>query len=145
MSDAILFKPDGFAIILCATGHGAVIALNRYAHIRAATCNNINDAINSREKLNANVLCMSSKCVDFNLAKKIINAFVNKSFLPGKHDKCLKKLAANQTAHHKNGVNLITRAIIEHQDHILLTTATIDNKNFAQDLFFFTWRTRGTQ
>lgn len=47
-----------------------------------------------------------------------------------------KTLSSNQTVHYQNGVNLIVRAIIEYQDHILLTTTTKDNKNFDQGLFF---------
>ncbi len=136
LSDNLLFNLDCLATIICGSGQGVAIALNRFAHIRAATCNNVADAINAREKLNANVLCMGSKYVDLELAIDIILAFNKTKFSSKKHSPCVKKLSSNQTAHNKNGVNLIVRAIIEHQNHILLTTGTIDNKNFVQGLFF---------
>jgi ribose 5-phosphate isomerase B len=136
LADNLLFNQNGLATIICGSGHGVAIALNRFTHIRAATCNNVADAINAREKLNANVLCMGSKHVNLDLAADIILAFNGTDFFATKHSECVQKLSSNQTAHHKNGVNLIVRAIIEHQDHILLTTATEDNKNFAQGLFF---------
>ena len=79
---------------------------------------------------------MGSKYVDLDLAKEIIQAFSKTKFLSGKHSDCVKKLAVNQTGHQKDGVNLIVRAIIIHDNHILLTTPTEDNKNFSQGLFF---------
>ena len=136
LSDTMLSKPDNFSVILCGSGQGVAIALNRFSHIRAATCNSVADAINAREKLNANVLCMGSKHVNIDLAANIILAFTGTDFLPDKHNECVRKLSSNQTMHHKNSINLIVRAIIEYKDHILLTTATEDNKNFAQGLFF---------
>lgn len=136
LSDNLLFNQNGLATIICGSGQGVAIALNRFTHIRAATCNNVADAINAREKLNANVLCMGSKHVNLELAADIILAFNGADFLAKKHSECVKKLSSNQTVHHKHGVNLIARAIIEYQDHILLTTVTEDNKNFDQGLFF---------
>ena len=136
LSDNLLFNHDSLAIIICGSGQGVAIALNRFTHIRAATCNSIADAINAREKLNANVLCMGSKHLDLALAADIILAFNSTNFFHQKHNECVKKLSLNQTAHNEIGVNLFVRAIIEHQNHILLTTTTADNKNFDQGLFF---------
>lgn len=136
LSDNILFNQNALATIICRSGQGVAIALNRFTHVRAATCNNVADAINAREKLNANVLCMGSKHVNWGLAADIILAFNSTNFSSKKHSECVRKLSSNQTPHNKNGVNLIVRAIIEYKDHILLTTTTSDNKNFSQGLFF---------
>jgi RpiB/LacA/LacB family sugar-phosphate isomerase len=136
LADSLLFNSDSLGIIICESGHGVAIALNRFTHIRATTCNNIIDAATTREKLNANVLCVGSKCLDLESAKNVIRAFIKTKFLSEKHGICVAKLHTNQTTHHKHGVNLIVRAIITHQDHILLTTTTDDNKNFAPNLFF---------
>lgn len=136
LSDTMLMDQNTLAVMICGNGQGIAMALNRFTHLRAAVCNTVADAVNAREKLDANVVCMGSKHVDTNLASEIIRAFTHTDFFAQKHAQCVQKLSAHQTIHHKNGVNLIVRAIIEHKDHILLTTATQDNKNFAQDLFF---------
>jgi ribose 5-phosphate isomerase B len=136
LADSLLFNSNPLGIIICGSGHGLAIALNRFTHIRATTCNNIIDATTAREKLNANVLCMGSKYLDLDSAKNVINTFIKTKFLSEKHGRCVTKLYTNQTMHHKHGVNLIVRAIIIHQNHILLTTTTDDNKHFAPNLFF---------
>lgn len=136
LADFLLFNEQAIAIIICANVEGVAIALNRFTHVRAAICNNLTDAINAKEKLNANILCLAYEYLDIEIVKQMILAFSKAQFHSEKHGECVKKLAVNQTEHQKNGVNLIVRAIIIHDKHILLTTPTFDNKNFAQGLFF---------
>jgi RpiB/LacA/LacB family sugar-phosphate isomerase len=131
-----LRNTEDIGVMICGSGQGVAIALNRFTHIRAAMCRNIEDVVQVREKLNANVLCLGSKNSSLDEALLMIEAFSKQSFKNEKHASCVEKLLVNQTAHLDKGINLIVRAIIIQDGHVLLTTATKENKNFSSDLFF---------
>ena len=131
-----LRNTEDLGVMICGSGQGVAIALNRSTHIRAAMCRNVEDAVQIREKLNANVLCLGSKNTSLDDALLTLEAFSNQNFKGEKHSLCVEKLSVNQTVHADNGINLIVRAIIMQDDYILLTTATKENKNFPSDLFF---------
>lgn len=136
LAEELRMDPKSFGVITCGSGQGVAIALNRYTHIRACVCRNVEDAIQVREKLNANVVCLGSKHNTLEESFSIVDTFCNTPFKGGKHEPCVKKLDVSQTQHSYNGVNLIVRAIILHEDHILLTTTTESNREFAQNLYF---------
>ena len=129
-------QPHALGVIICGSGQGVAIALNRFKHIKAVMCRTVEDAMQTRRKLNANIICLGSKYCSDAQAKEMISAFVSTEFEGGKHLECEQKLAVNQTSHLSNGVNLIVRAIIIHEGHILLTTTTSENYDFAANLFF---------
>jgi len=128
--------PKAQGIMICESGPGVVIVLNRYSHIRACVCRTVGDAIQVRETLNANVVCLGSKHNTPSESFSIIETFCNTPFTSGKDELCVKKLDVNPTQHSNDGINLIVRAIIIHEHHILLTTATASNRDFAQNLYF---------
>ena len=127
---------DTFGVIVCGSGQGVSISANRSNYIRAAMCRTPEDAESVRSKLDANVLCLGSKHNTFEDAIKCLTTFINTPFESEKHGKCTSKLNVNATEHTYTGVNMIVRAIITHKDHILLTTTTNSNTEFASDLYF---------
>lgn len=127
---------EALGVIVCGSGQGVAIAANRSSKIRAAMCRTEEDAVSIRSKLNANVLCLGSKTSTLNEATACLQAFLNTPFKAEKHSSCVSKLTPHLTAHRYDGVNMIARAIITHKDHILLTTVTESNKDFASDLYF---------
>jgi ribose 5-phosphate isomerase B len=131
-----LRNTEDLGVIICGSGQGVAIALNRFTHIRAAMCRNVEDAVKVRENLNANILCLGSKNTSLDESFLMVEAFSNQNFKGEKHSFCVEKLSVNQTIHADNGINLIARAIIIQDGHVLLTTATKENKNFSSDLFF---------
>lgn len=136
LAEELRTNPQAIGVISCGSGQGVAIALNRYTHIRACVCRTLEDALRVREKLNANVICLGSKHNTPEESFLIVETFCNTSFKGGEHEPCVKKLDVNTTQHSKDGVNLIVRAIIIHENHILLTTATESNRDFAQNLYF---------
>lgn len=136
LAEELRTKPEAFGVITCGSGQGAVIALNRYAHIRACACRTVDDAIQIRKKQNANVICFGSKHNTPEESAEMIEAFLNTPFVDEKYFACVKKLGSSSTNHVNEGVNLIVRAIIIHKDHILLSTPTESNRSFAKDLYF---------
>lgn len=84
---------NSFGILLCGTGIGMSIAANRYNHIRAALCTDEEMAMLSRKHNNANVLVIGGRTTSLNLAKKIINSFLQTEFENGRHTERLKKIS----------------------------------------------------
>jgi RpiB/LacA/LacB family sugar-phosphate isomerase len=127
---------DQLGVIVCGSGQGVAVAANRSPMIRAAMCRTEQDAISVRSKLNANVLCLGSKNSTLSEAIACLKAFLETPFESKKHGQCAGKLTPHLTSHRYDGINVIARAIITHENHILLTTATENNKDFSSDLYF---------
>ncbi|MBW8309007.1 MAG: RpiB/LacA/LacB family sugar-phosphate isomerase [Candidatus Paracaedibacteraceae bacterium] len=136
LTNELQYGPNALGVIVCGSGQGVAIAANRLSQIRAAWCRTIEDALSVRSKLNANVLCLGSEYSTFEETKDCFDIFIKTPFKDEKHGKYVTKLNTNATAHRYDGVNIIARAIITHKDHILLTTVTESNKEFASDLYF---------
>ncbi|MGI9461358.1 MAG: RpiB/LacA/LacB family sugar-phosphate isomerase [Alphaproteobacteria bacterium] len=82
LSDALLNHQDKttMAIAICGSGIGMAIALNRYSHIRAALCHDIEDAKLSRKHNNANVLVLAARKTSIAMVKDIIKTFQETDF-----------------------------------------------------------------
>ena len=79
-------KQEGsIGVLLCGTGIGMSISANRYDHIRAALCTSIKMASLSRKHNNSNVLVMGGRTTSTDLAKKMIETFLNTNFESGRH------------------------------------------------------------
>ena len=72
-------------ILFCGTGIGISIAANRYTHIRAALCTNVEMASKSRRHNDANVLALGGRIIDDSIAKEIVIEFLNTQFEEGRH------------------------------------------------------------
>lgn len=85
MADAIKSDPGAVGILICGTGLGMCMAVNRHQHIRAARCSTGLDAQLARQHNNANVLCLGGRVLGDELAKHIVDAFLAASFDGGRH------------------------------------------------------------
>lgn len=72
-------------IVVCTTGIGVSIVANKVHGVRCALCTNEDMATMTRRHNDANVLAMGQKYVDFPLAQKIVDAFLNTPFDGGRH------------------------------------------------------------
>lgn len=136
LAEELREDPEAIGVIVCGSGQGVSMALNRYTHIRASVCRTVEDAITTREKLNANVICLGSKQNTPQESIDMVEAFRVGKFKGAKHTACVQKLGTGATHHVADGVNLIVRALIVHEGHLLMTTITGENKDYAQDLHF---------
>lgn len=80
-------------IMLCRTGVGAVIALNKINGIRAGVLEDIKGVRLARKKNNINVLSFGADNVSFKLAKKLVQEFLNTEFDGGRHAKRLGEIS----------------------------------------------------
>lgn len=67
-------------ILICTNGLGMCIAANKIKGIRAVVATNKRSAIQSREHLDANILCLGAHITSFKNAKKIIKAWLDTDF-----------------------------------------------------------------
>jgi len=78
-------------ILICGTGLGMSIVANRYAHVRAALCNDLFAAKLSRQHNNANLLVMGGRVIGDILALEIVKTWLETPFEGGRHQKRIDK------------------------------------------------------
>jgi ribose 5-phosphate isomerase B len=77
---AILSGQADRAILLCGSGVGVCIAANKIKGIYAGTCHDTYSAHQGVEHDNMNVLCLGARIIGVELAKEIVQAFLNAKF-----------------------------------------------------------------
>jgi len=79
-------------VLICGTGIGMSIVANKFKNVRAALCNDLFTAKMSRLHNDANVLAIGGRIVGKDLAKEIVNIWINTPFEGGRHLKRLEKI-----------------------------------------------------
>ncbi len=83
---------DG-GVLLCGTGIGMSMAANRHQGVRAAVCTTELHARLARRHNNANVLCLGARMTGAELARAIVDAFLDTDFEGGRHQRRIDKLS----------------------------------------------------
>lgn len=84
---------DDLGILICGSGIGISIAANRHSNIRAALCDSETYARLAREHNDANVICFGGRLLGVDMAKSILDVFLNTDFSNGaRHIKRIDKL-----------------------------------------------------
>ena len=73
------------AILICKTGIGMSIIANKSRNVRSGVCSTVPQAKSSREHNDTNVLSLAAKYINFDKAKKIVNAWLDTKALGGRH------------------------------------------------------------
>ena len=74
-------------IVVDGAGIGSAMAANKVPGVRAAVCNDIYTARNSREHNHANVLTLGSMVVGGGKAKEIVKAWLATAWASGRHER----------------------------------------------------------
>lgn len=82
-----------FGILICGSGNGVCITANKHAGIRAALCWNEELAALARQHNNANVICLPSRFVSIDDAKKMVDVFMTTPFEGGRHERRVEKIS----------------------------------------------------
>ena len=72
-------------IVICGTGIGMSIAANKVKGIRCALCSDTYSAKMTRIHNNSNVLALGARVIGVELAKEIVNAWLDAEFEGGRH------------------------------------------------------------
>jgi ribose 5-phosphate isomerase B len=82
------------AVIICGTGVGVSITANKVRGIRAVCCSEPYSAMLAKQHNNANVLCFGARVVGIELAKMIVDSWLDAEFMGGRHGKRVDMIMA---------------------------------------------------
>jgi len=85
-------NPLSVGIIIDGAGIGSCMAANKVAGIRAACCNDLYAARNSREHNHANVLTLGSMVIGTGYMKQIVDLWLETPPAPGRHANRVEKI-----------------------------------------------------
>lgn len=92
IAEAVANSSQDTGILICGSGNGVAMTANKHQGIRAALCWNEELAALSRQHNNANILCLPSRFVPYELAEKMAGAFLRTEFEGGRHEKRVNKI-----------------------------------------------------
>ena len=75
---------DG-GILICGTGVGISLAANKVHGIRAVVCSEPYTALKAKQDNNANIIAFGSRVVGIEMAKMIVDEWLNGEFLGGRY------------------------------------------------------------
>ena len=81
-------------IAICGSGNGISMTLNKHQGIRAALCWTAEIAHLARQHNDANVLCFGARVVGSELAKMIVDEWINAEFEGGRHQRRVDMIMA---------------------------------------------------
>lgn len=82
---AVVAKEVDLGILICGTGVGISLAANKVKGIRAVVCSEPYSARLSRQHNNTNILAFGARVIGIELAKMIIEEWLNAEFEGGRH------------------------------------------------------------
>ena len=93
VAEKVAKNPENKGIMVCGTGLGSCISANKVKGIRAISAWNEKVAKQSREHLDANVLCLGARTQTIKEVKKIAKIWLETKFSKGKrHLRRIKKI-----------------------------------------------------
>ncbi|MBI3038402.1 ribose 5-phosphate isomerase B [bacterium] len=95
---AVSRNPQALGIIIDGAGIGSCMAGNKIPGVRAACCNDLYTARNSREHNHANVLTMGSMVIGIGLMKQIVDLWITTQPAPGRHANRVDKIMKIESA-----------------------------------------------
>lgn len=72
--------PDPRGLLICGSGQGICIAANRFKGIRAAVCDNTEEARSGRNDDDTNVLCLPARVVGLGQAESVLKTWLDTGF-----------------------------------------------------------------
>lgn len=90
--EVISTKAD-LGIVICGSGNGINMTVNKYQDIRSALCWTNELAELARLHNNANVLALPARFITEDAGLEMVNTFINTKFEGGRHQKRVDKIA----------------------------------------------------
>jgi ribose 5-phosphate isomerase B len=100
------FRREGIrrAVVVCGSGVGVCVALNKFPGIRAAVCHDTYSARQGVEHDDMNVLCLGSRIVGAELARSLVESFLAAQFSGDeRHVRRLKKVLSIEKRNLRGG------------------------------------------
>jgi ribose 5-phosphate isomerase B len=101
VAHAVASGEFNFGLLFCGSGIGMAIAANKVAGIRAAPVVDETSARLSREHNDANVLALGERLTRPDVARQLVNTFLDTPFGGGRHQRRVDKISALDHAFQK--------------------------------------------
>lgn len=82
----------GRGIVICGSGNGVQMTVNKYPNVRCALCWNEEIASLARQHNDANIISLPARFVSPELALKMVDIFLNTAFEGGRHQRRVEKI-----------------------------------------------------
>jgi ribose 5-phosphate isomerase B len=92
VAKAIIDKKVDRGIVICGTGVGMSIVVNRFPGIRGTLCADLYTAKMCREHNDSNILIMGGRVIGMGLAEEIVKTWLETPFEGGRHQQRLDKI-----------------------------------------------------
>jgi ribose 5-phosphate isomerase B len=92
-------------ILFCGTGIGMSIAANKVPGIRSAQCHDVFSAERAQLSNNAQIMTIGAKVIGVELAKKIVEAYLNVSFQGGNSERKINQIIDKEKEFLLNGTS----------------------------------------
>ena len=92
IAHAILEQRVKRGIVICGTGVGMSIVVNRFPGIRGTLCSDVYTAKMCREHNDSNILIMGGRVIGKDLALEIVEIWLKTNFEGGRHQRRLDKI-----------------------------------------------------
>jgi len=92
IAQTVTQNTDSRGIVICGTGIGMSIVVNRFPGIRGTLCSDLYTAKLCREHNDSNILIMGGRVVGHGLAREIVKVWLSTPFDGGRHQKRLDKI-----------------------------------------------------
>ena len=80
------------AIVICGSGNGVNMVVNKYSKVRSALCWNTELAALARRHNNANILAIPARFVSEEVVMEMVNIFLTTPFEGGRHQNRVEKI-----------------------------------------------------
>ena len=92
VAKAIIEKKFVRGILICGTGVGMSIVVNRFPEIRGTLCSDVYTAKMCREHNDSNILILGGRVIGVSLALEILDIWLKTEFEGGRHQRRLDKI-----------------------------------------------------
>ncbi len=79
-------------IVVCGSGNGATMTVNKHQGIRGALCWNNEITALAREHNDANILSLPARFIALSQALEMVDTFLNTEFEGGRHERRIEKI-----------------------------------------------------
>lgn len=101
VANAIVQGDEDCGILICGTGVGISLAANKVRGIRAAVCSEPYTAKHTKQHNNANIIAFGARVVGAELAKMIMDAWLDAQFLGGRYQQRVDMITAIEDRQYK--------------------------------------------
>ena len=92
VAQSIIKKESKRGIVICGTGLGMSIIVNRFPGIRGTLCSDVLSARMSRQHNDSNLLVLAGRMIGETLAAEIVHIWLDTPFEGGRHQRRIDKI-----------------------------------------------------